>query len=230
VYRLFAGVVNTLLTRRCQKQNVFPKEQFGFFPGRSCQQAQFGLRHLAQRKQCWGGSNKRLWIAFIDFKAAYDHVDREALWHHLQHVIGVPPQLLTVIQNMYSGDACRLVDGLTSTAPICPSKGVKQGCPLSPIMFALFLRDTGAAFRVQYSTGRMDVPLQHLQRGQSGVRHVTHLLFADALAVFDTSQERLQSQMHSLLRYTNDKGLTVKQVCSFGDWHAWTGGHDATWP
>jgi hypothetical protein len=28
-------------------------------------------------------------------------------------------------------------------------------------------------------------------------------------AVVDTSQERLQSQMHSLLRYANDKGLTV---------------------
>jgi hypothetical protein len=113
------------------KGHVFPKEQFGIFPGRSCQQAQFVLRHLAQRQQCWGGSNKRLWIAFIDCKAAYDHVDREALWHHLQHVIGVLPQLLTVIQNMYSGDAYRLVDGLTSTAPISPSKGVKQGYRLA---------------------------------------------------------------------------------------------------
>jgi hypothetical protein len=31
----------------------------------------------------------------------------------------------------------------------------------------------------------------------------------DDLAVVDTSQERLQSQMHSLLRYANDQGLTV---------------------
>jgi hypothetical protein len=30
VYRLFAGVVNLLLTTWCQKQNVFPKVQFGF--------------------------------------------------------------------------------------------------------------------------------------------------------------------------------------------------------
>jgi hypothetical protein len=125
------------LTRWCQKQNEFPKEQFGFIPGRSGQQAQCVLRHLARRQQCWGGSNKRLWIAFINQKGAYDHVDREALWHHLQHVIGVP--LLTVIQNMYSGDAYRVKYGLTSAAPICPSKGVKQGCPFNPILFALCL-------------------------------------------------------------------------------------------
>jgi hypothetical protein len=55
----------------------------------------------------------------------------------------------------------------------------------------------------------MGVLLQNVERGQSGVWHVTHVLFAYDLAVVDTSQERLQSQMHSLLRYANDKGLTV---------------------
>jgi hypothetical protein len=53
--------------------------------------------------------------ASLTFPTWCERVDREALWHHLQHVIGVPSQLLTVIQNMYSGDAYRLVDGLTGT-------------------------------------------------------------------------------------------------------------------
>jgi hypothetical protein len=75
-----------------------------------------------------------------------DTVAKEALRHHLQHVIGVPSQLLTVIQNMYFGDAYRLVNGPTNTVPFCPSKGVQQGCPLSPILFALFLSDIGAEF------------------------------------------------------------------------------------
>jgi hypothetical protein len=74
----------------------------------------------------------------------------------------------------------------------------------------------------------MGEPLQNVKRGQSGVWHVTHLLFADDLAVVDTSQERLQSQMHSLLRYANDKDLTVN-VSSFGDWDARNGGHGTIW-
>jgi hypothetical protein len=107
---------------------------------------------------------------------------------------------------------------------------VKQGCPLSPILFALFLRDVGAALGMRHSTGRMGVPLQNVERSQSGVWHVTHLLFADDLAAIDTSQERLQSQMHSLLRHANHKRLTVnKQVCSFGDWDVRNGGQSTTW-
>jgi hypothetical protein len=102
-----------------------------------------------------------------------------------------------------------LVDGFTGTAPISPSKGVKQGCPLSPILFALFLSDVGAALGMRHSTGRRGVPLQNVEHGQSGVWNVTHLLFADDLAVVHTGQERLQSQVHILLRYASDKGLTV---------------------
>jgi hypothetical protein len=50
--------------------------------------------------------------------------DREALWHHLRHVIGATPQVLTDIQNMSSGDAYRLVDGLTQVAPVMYDMGL----------------------------------------------------------------------------------------------------------
>jgi hypothetical protein len=60
-----------------------------------------------------------------------------------------------------------------------------------------------------------------------------HLLFADDLAVVDTSQERLQSQMHSLLRYANDKGLTVNvskcAVLVTGMRTVQYGGHGTIW-
>jgi hypothetical protein len=84
----------------------------------------------------------------------------------------------------------------------------KQLCLISLILFAQFLSDIWAAFGVRHSTGRVGVPLQHAEGGQED-RHATHLLFANDLAVVDTSQERLQFQMHSLLRCANDKGLTV---------------------
>jgi hypothetical protein len=61
LYCLFASVANSLLTKWCMREKVLPKEQFGFVPGRNCQQAQFIERHLAQmRKRAGRGQDKRL--------------------------------------------------------------------------------------------------------------------------------------------------------------------------
>jgi hypothetical protein len=104
LYGLFASVANRMLTKWCTREKFLPKEHFGFVPERKYQQAQFIVRHLVQmRKWAGRGQDNRLGLSFIDFTAAYDHVDRQALWIHLQGEIGVPEQPLRVIQSMYAG-------------------------------------------------------------------------------------------------------------------------------
>ena len=51
--------------------------------------------------------------------------------------IGVPPDLVTLILNTYTGatSVIRTPQGDTPAIPLCA--GVKQGCPLSPILFNL---------------------------------------------------------------------------------------------
>jgi hypothetical protein len=97
-------------------------------PGRNCQQAQILLHHLSQNRKVWGGRHgKQLWLSFIDYKAAFDHVDRRALWSHLRCMIGVSDVFLLEIQSMYDDDAYILQDGGKVTGRVNPSRGVKQG-------------------------------------------------------------------------------------------------------
>ena len=198
----------------CLKVNaVLPDTQFGFIPGRNTQQAQFILRHVVQGQWVWGKPDeKRVWSVFIDFKQAYDHVDRTALWAHLRDRVGVPPALLRAIMSLYEQDSYRLRDGRVCSAPVSPVKGVKQGCPLSPLLFALYINDIGQALPPEPVQGELGVPLGPTVIGgvrQQQRQRVSHLLFADDLVLLETSRARSQALVDKLAAYAQRKGLTV---------------------
>ena len=77
-----------------------------------------------------------MYAAFIDFKKAYDTVDRSILLKSL-HNNGVQGPLLKNLKAMYENVsyAIKLSNGYLN--PIDSNLGLKQGCPLSPYLFII---------------------------------------------------------------------------------------------
>jgi len=196
------------VTKWCVENRKVPDTQFGFYPDRSTIQPMFILRHLVHAaKQIKPKGCFHLHTASIDFKQAYDTIDRSHLWDHLNS-IRMPTHLVNVIKQMYNKDEYVLIDVAKTTSTgnsTAPLRGVKQSCPLSPLLFSLLINDVDDEF----GTGFMGAVT-----GTVGLR-VIHMLYADDLPLTANDPVQLQKMLRRLESYAARKGLTVNVQKSY---------------
>uniref|UniRef100_A0A670IVF8 Reverse transcriptase domain-containing protein n=1 Tax=Podarcis muralis TaxID=64176 RepID=A0A670IVF8_PODMU len=116
------------------------KEQAGFKAGSSTLDQCLVLSHLVDKYVM--RNRRKLFVAFVDLKSAFDSVDRNKLWTKLEH-LDIDPYLLTLIQSLHSNNQIYVKvskDGRLA-GPILNNRGVRQGCILAPTLFNLFLSD-----------------------------------------------------------------------------------------
>ena len=110
-------------------------QQSGFTMGRPTTDPILALRLLSELHREF---SQPLHVACIDIhvKAAFDFVDRCALWK-APRASSVPPILIQLIEHLHRGITSRVrADGHLS-ATITTTSGVRQSCVLAPILFCI---------------------------------------------------------------------------------------------
>ena len=140
----------------------------------------------------------RLYASFIDFRKAFDSIDRNVLWPKLAR-IGISHQMLRVLVAMYE-DARFVVKMSTNnlSPSIALTKGVRQGCPLSPTLFTFFVNDFPDILMTE------DLLFPSL----SG-RLIPCLLYADDLVLLSLIPKDLQTSLDILSQYSKLNRLEV---------------------
>ena len=143
-------------------------------------------------------NHKKLYVAFIDFKKAYDTVDRSLLLKRLRQ-IGINGVFYRTIVEMYKNTkySLKLKDGCLE--PINSNLGLRQGCPLSPMLFNLFIEDISDVYANSTDTDPV------LLQGKA----INHFLYADDLVLVSESARGLQNCLNKLATYAEHKSLTV---------------------
>lgn len=128
-YRLYAKV----LARRLNPHlaDIIDPEQTAFVPGRRIGENVMTLQCLHELLRAQGRSALAV---FTDTYKAYDTCDRGFLFSAMD-TLGVGAGFLSMVRRLLTATASRAhVNGWTST-PAATAAGVRQGCPLSPLLY-----------------------------------------------------------------------------------------------
>ena len=80
----------------------------------------------------------KVYCCFVDFRKAFDSVPREDLFQRLRD-IGISTTFLTATMRLYESVLGRLREFGGLFEFIWSTNGVKQGCPLSPTLFGIYI-------------------------------------------------------------------------------------------
>lgn len=176
-------VACTLVIRRVsqalEREKILVPEQAGFRRREECAGQIVSLYEIVRRRQVQG---KPTYIAFLDFRKAYDTVPHQALMAKLRHV-GVQGMVLRFIEAVYQDSKLSVLLPCGRTPEVQLLRGSRQGCPMSPILFDVFINDLFEECR-EYG-----VEVAGLERLVPG------LLFADDAALLAGSVEDLRRML-----------------------------------
>lgn len=208
--KLFTVCINVRLTKFADSKSIIGEEQAGFREGYSTQDHIFVFNELIQ---IYLNQNKRLYCCFIDYKKAFDTINRSLLWGKLieKEING---KILKVVYNMYeNAKSCVKEKSLVSGLFAC-NMGVRQGENLSPFLFAIFLNDFEHVLRSKYNGLRTFEHLSSILSTNEVVffLNLYTLLYADDTLVLAETPAEMQLAMNEVHAYCDRWELSINQT------------------
>ena len=206
--KLFTSVLNNRLNNYLENMNLLCEEQAGFRKKYGTTDHIFNLKCIIDLYLFRG---KKLFCAFIDYKKAFDSVNRSLLWQKLltHHIDG---KTFKVIHSLYANAKSCVRLGHAKSEFFVSNVGVRQGENLSPILFSLFLNDLSEFISHAYS-GLNDIKEMSkilLSNDEIEVLFKLYiLLYADDTVIFAESKEELQAALNAMYLYCKSWDLEV---------------------
>lgn len=193
--KIFSLLLDNRLRKWAEESDLLSECQFGFRKQKSTVDCIYILQSIINKVIM--GENRKLYCSFIDFRKAFDLVYRNGIWFKLI-TNGVSCKMVNMLQAIYkSVKSCVKVKGSLSEF-FDSYMGVKQGEPLSPLLFIFFINDMSTY--LHDDTADL-VTIEELQ--------IFLLLFADDTVIFSYTKEGLQVLLNKLQDYCSKWGIVV---------------------
>jgi hypothetical protein len=189
IYKIYTGIW-------AQRLSFFPElispEQKGFCRIDGTGEHTFLLRNAIHQAT---NLKKEVAVAWLDLTNAFGSIPHDAIIQSLQG-FSFPDEFVKIVRNLYTDTSTtvRTEGYITEAIPV--QSGVKQGDPLSPILFNLAIEPIIRKLKSIFDDPLKlhDVPIQLLA-------------FADDLALLAKSSEELQSMLDTINKLAKNRGL-----------------------
>ena len=135
--KLMTSIVTKTLSDKLEASDWFNRAQSGFRTKLEAIGQFITIFEIVKRRRL---QKEKTFVIFIDFLKAFDMVPHQALWAKLEGM-GLEGHILNFIKWMYSEGRVRIKLEDNCSDWFTPTRGTRQGDPLSPLLFAIFIND-----------------------------------------------------------------------------------------
>ncbi|XP_066902791.1 deformed epidermal autoregulatory factor 1-like, partial [Halyomorpha halys] len=183
-------ILSVAICRRMMERSeqLLGEYQSGFRPGRSTTDHLFSIRQMLDKMYEF---NVDLHHLFIDFRQAYDSVDRWKLLNALQS-LGIPRLTKMTLERT----SCKVKTRAGISNSFRVNSGLRQGDPLSPVLFNLTL----------------EVAIRKIRTNLGGTiynRLTQHMAYADDVVITGRTKTVLAGAVEEFKRAAQDLGLII---------------------
>lgn len=194
MYKLYCYVLNQRLSSWTESNDKIADEQNGFRKQRSTTDHISSLTNIIETRI---KQKLSTFTAFVDFKKAYDTVNRNILWKKLCN-LGINGKMLKAIKSLYASvSSCVRINGL-KTDWFDVKTGLRQGCCLSPLLFNCFINDFACKIKA------LDVGIDIGNESK-----VCIMLYADDIVLLAESETDLQLMLNTLSEWCETNYMSI---------------------
>ena len=133
LFKLYTSLLHLRL--RKAMDDVLRPSQYGFRAHRSTSQPIHLVRRILELYERQG---ETLHVVCLDWSKAFDTISHDAIRISLDR-LGVPEPMIQAIMALYSSPVFMVRDAYSESTTHAQQRGVRQGCPLSPLLFIAIL-------------------------------------------------------------------------------------------
>lgn len=126
-----------VIKERIEKEFEEQEEQSGFRAGRSCVDNLFCIKQVVEKRSA---RDREVHLVFVDLEKAYDSVPLMKLWEAMEKN-QISDILIGAVKALYKDMTAKIKVGQKLSKSINVTKGLRQGCCVSPTLFKIFVKE-----------------------------------------------------------------------------------------